>query len=142
MNTGTLKVTPELRLEGRPSRIGLRWALLLHGLMALAWGLSQPPFLVSVAVVLVWLLSVWSLWKNRNRVAVQGLRYRVDAWQWQQGGRWLPAQRLPGKIVTPWLMLLRFRVQGRKRHCLLWPDSADADSLRRLRVLLLSQPES
>ncbi|MBV1916029.1 MAG: hypothetical protein KUG72_11635 [Pseudomonadales bacterium] len=42
-------------------------------------------------------------------------------------------------LVTPWLVLLNFKIEGRLRALpvLLFPDATDAEQLRRLRILLL-----
>ncbi|MGL6071351.1 protein YgfX [Craterilacuibacter sp.] len=43
--------------------------------------------------------------------------------------------------VTPWLCVLIARTHTRRVLLPLWPDSADADALRKLRVYLRWQPE-
>ncbi len=46
------------------------------------------------------------------------------------------AELLPGAFVHPWLIALRFKVEGRTQPVVLLPDQADPDTLRRLRVRL------
>ena len=56
------------------------------------------------------------------------------------GERSLHAAKLTSSyLVTPWLVLLNFKIEGRLRTLpvLLFPDATDAEQLRRLRVLLL-----
>ncbi|MDF1643974.1 MAG: hypothetical protein P1U80_07300 [Pseudomonadales bacterium] len=51
----------------------------------------------------------------------------------------LRARLVGNYLVTPWLVLLNFKIEGRLRSfpALLFSDSTDAEQLRRLRVLLL-----
>lgn len=54
------------------------------------------------------------------------------------GQDWQLADVLGSSTVTPWLVVLNLRFEGRRlaRHVVLLPDSADAESLRQLRVWL------
>ena len=78
-----------------------------------------------------WLRAAQSI--RGIEVNVRGeLRCRTPAQDWQ------PAQVLGSSTVTPWLVVLNLRFEGRRlaRHAVLLPDSADAATLRRLRVWL------
>ncbi|MBH5330011.1 hypothetical protein H9Q10_10090 [Eikenella sp. S3360] len=45
------------------------------------------------------------------------------------------AATLRGGVVLPWLQILHWHTDGGRRfHQAVWPDSADAEGLRRLRV--------
>lgn len=51
---------------------------------------------------------------------------------------WHEAMLLGSSLVTPWLNVLNLRPDGRRlsRHVVIFPDSADAEGRRKLRVLL------
>ena len=53
-------------------------------------------------------------------------------------GTWLEALLLGSSLVTPWLCVLNIKPDGRRmpRHAVIFPDSADAEGRRKLRVLL------
>ena len=53
-------------------------------------------------------------------------------------GTWREARILGSSFVAPWLTVLNLRVEGLRlaRHVVILPDNVDADTFRRLRVLL------
>lgn len=55
-----------------------------------------------------------------------------------RNGTWQDARLLGSSMVTPWLSVLNIRPEKSwlARHIVIFPDSADAESLRKLRVLL------
>lgn len=55
-----------------------------------------------------------------------------------RNGTWLEAKLLASSMVTPWLIVLNFTQENRwlTRHAIIFPDSADTEMLRQLRVLL------
>ncbi len=70
----------------------------------------------------------------------------ITALEWQAEAGWtletahgvrLAAQPLPGAVIYPACIALRFQTEaGRPLSVVLLPDSADADALRRIRVRL------
>ena len=54
-----------------------------------------------------------------------------------RGGTWHRGELRDGSFVAPWLTVLRWRPHGARfdRHLLILPDMADADALRRVRVI-------
>lgn len=53
-------------------------------------------------------------------------------------GTWRDARLLGSSMVTPWLSVLNFVPENSRlvRHVAIFPDSADAEALRKTRVLL------
>jgi len=53
-------------------------------------------------------------------------------------GTWIEAMLLGTSLVTPWLSVLNLKPDGRRlsRHVVIFPDSADAEGRRKLRILL------
>lgn len=119
-----------------PSRWRRRGHLGLALMTSLLLALYAPPWLLAAAVLFLGL--VLGLVERRLAARWQ-LRWVPDG---AGGGEW--QRRLAGEMawtraslrldyLGPWLVGLR--LDGR-RHWL-WPDSAEAESLRRLRCLLL-----
>ncbi|MGQ9425880.1 protein YgfX [Gilvimarinus sp. F26214L] len=125
-----------LSLHLRPSRLLLFFLGLTHLAAAGAVWLSALPYwaclVVDAGILLGLPLSVRPhLWPGSRQLSYQG------EWRWISD---VEAERLELRgefLVTPWLIVLQFvSAEGRRRPLILLPDSADADDLRRLRVLL------
>lgn len=76
-----------------------------------------------------------------SRLAQAKRSFRLDGqdrwWLLREDGKALRLQRLPGSLVHPWLVVLRFKdAAGRVYSQALLNDNMDAPSLRRLRVRL------
>jgi hypothetical protein len=127
-----------------------RLTLLLAGLHggALGCGLaSDLPAGVKIAMALLVALSAG------HSVMVHGLRRAarsIVALVWDRHGQWrlvrrdgqaLDADLEHGGFTHPRLVVLVFRVGGRRRASLvIVPDAADGEGLRRLRVRLRCEP--
>ncbi len=139
----TISVTP-LALEIKPSRRLACYVLsvyLVATLVVIILPLS--PWFVSAALGAV-LLSGAVTYHNRVSLhrpdAVVGLNRHVDGtWQMRHtDGTSHLASLLPDSYLHPELLLLNFRLStGKRRSVVLLSDSADATSLRRLRVGLM-----
>lgn len=124
-------------IELKPSR---RLGLLLLGMTGLAWAA-------------IWLAALSAGSQAALGMAVAGL----GAWGWQRASRrdalriapdgrlqtqdgeeaWRDVEVMGDSFVSTALIVLRYRTPGGQvRTLTLLPDSADADSLRRLRVSL------
>ncbi|WP_130930541.1 protein YgfX [Pseudomonas sp. Sample_24] len=71
--------------------------------------------------------------------AFLGLRRDADGWQlWNRAAGWQSVQLRPDSLALPWVVVLRFRLQGERRiRAICVPrDSQAADIHRRLRVRL------
>jgi hypothetical protein len=133
---------PTLRLEPRPSRLQRGLAALLVAGAVLALLLAPWPLPVRAAAVLV-LLAIAAATSRRTGVAVRALEWRGDGSWWQLAGgdadAVAPAARplrlRSARVIGP-LLALRFIADDQPLSVDLWPDSADADVLRRLRIRL------
>lgn len=128
---------PAIRLELRPSRLRRRCEAALVALTALGLVLAPWPLAWRLVAVTVFALAM---------IVAHGLGSRRPApaaVEWRSDGRWfldvgdeaVPAQHRSTRIVGP-LVALDFVAAGRSHRIALWPDSADPDALRRLRIRL------
>ena len=124
-------------IELKPSR----WlGLMLVGLAVLAWVaiyLAALPGGLQLALGLA--VAGWSAWGWRQAAPRASLRLATDG-QLQildDSPAWCNAEIQGDSFVSAALIVLRYRAPGGPlRTLVLLPDSADADDLRRLRVLL------
>lgn len=102
------------------------------------WGWGARFGALAVCVLLLWHLR----YRYRGRACEAGeLAFDRGLWTWHSKGE-IRSLALAGELlVWPWLIILPFRetTGPRRWHLVLLPDSADADDLRRLRVLLFSR---
>ena len=134
---------PAIRLELRRSR----WpaALLIGALVAgsLTLLLAGWSLCLRLLVLIAWLSLATALFRrHRRQPQVVAVAWRADgSWWLESAGAAKPtAMELAGfRIVGPLLALqLRVSTGDRQRVELsLWPDSADPDDLRRLRMRLM-----
>ena len=139
------KSATPLDLEPRPSRL-LLWAVGLAHLGALILvtvlvELTIPGQLILVSAVLL------SLWFTARQLGWLGKPAAIRRVTWQGDGTWLvemgsgevvEGKLLPTSYSHPWLVVLNFRIEGKRvaRSVVLLRDSLDESSFRRLRVRL------
>jgi toxin CptA len=89
----------------------------------------------------------FSLWRTVQRFLLGGAA-AVTGVNWDEAGVWTlefgsgarqPAELLGDSYLSLHLVILNFRVGGRRRSLVLFPDAAAPDELRRLRVRLRTQ---
>lgn len=133
-----------LDLQLRPSRtLGMLLAA-AHALSLLLIWLMPLPLALQFAFGLLLVASfVFHLWRDVRLAAPNSiirLRFGPDCQCRYQtrNGTWFEGILLGSSVVTPWLSILALRPDGRKlsRHAVIFPDSADAEGRRKLRVLL------
>jgi toxin CptA len=123
----------------RPSRL---WLSLVLGALAgyvLLLALYLPArylFSVPLAAWLAWRAARANGWwrgaaPQRLEIDPRGRLFLC------QGGLRQEAEVLDDCFVTPVLTVLNLKVAGKRRSVMLWPDSADAEARRLLRVYLL-----
>ncbi|MBW8369838.1 MAG: hypothetical protein K0M66_02485 [Thiobacillus sp.] len=125
------------QIEFKPSRrLGLLLAGMLLRALAAVYRAALPVSLQLALGMAVVGLSVWG-WRRAApraslRIAADGrLQYQDDR------AEWCDAEIQGDSFVSAALIVLRYRTAGgRLRTLTLLPDSAGADDLRRLRVLL------
>lgn len=139
------KSATPLDLEPRRSR-WLLWALGIAHLGALVLvavlvELTVPGQLLLVSAVLL------SLWLTLRQLGWLGKPAAISRVTWQADGDWVvetgngdvvEGKLLPTSYVHPWLVVLNFRLEGKRgvRSVVLLRDSLDESSFRRLRVRL------
>ncbi len=138
--------TAPLRLECRPSYYLTLAVVIAHGVALLvlfpitaAWWIKFPVAVVIAAQwVIIWRRDV----KLSSPAAVKSLICTTDGrWELCRGdGGCYAATLLPAAYISPWLVLLRFMTEDKRRCAVILPaDGLDADSHRRLRVQLRLQ---
>ena len=125
-----------LELTLRPSRLYPAVLLPACALAATGVVLANLPAWAKFAAGLVLLVGGIHAWRKRLpklrslRISQSGqLSVLLDDWQ---------AANIKGQVVVlPWLISLTLILEnGAAEKLLLWPDSAEADALRKLRVWL------
>ncbi|MBK5510834.1 MULTISPECIES: protein YgfX [unclassified Pseudomonas] len=119
-------------------------AYLLAQLFALGalFLLSIPLWASSLGVLLCLAHGFWVLPRQillTHPQAYCGLRRDADGWQlWNQAQGWQSVQLRPDSLALPLVVILRFRLRGKRRvRTICVPhDSQAADLHRRLRVRL------
>jgi toxin CptA len=124
-------------IELRPSRqlAVLQVGVLLLALVAVVQAAMPAGLKLAAALGLV---GLWLRERRRRphpgtlRLAADGRLQAVD-----DAAAWRDVEVLGDSFVAPALIVLRYRIPGQPARSLaLLPDSADAESLRRLRVSL------
>ncbi len=133
-----------LYLELHPSRIFAAVLLVVHGGAAVCALIVSLPWLVRVLFVGFILFSLrhtifrWAL--IRHNKAVTALLWD-DLGEWtlfSKNGKQMAVRLEPGSFVSPWWVVLDFSaIDAPGRYsAVLFPDSLDRESFRRLRVRL------
>lgn len=129
----------QIQLQIRPSRLAHSYC---SGVCGLAWLAIAAADLPWWSQALLAGLVGWQGWR-----ALRAIRQpRIACIRWQDGQWRLQGSNAVTEVVldkrfflTAGLVSLPFQsLTGEACRIVLWPDSADADSLRRLRVLLRS----
>ncbi|KAB0566190.1 hypothetical protein C9383_07585 [Pseudomonas palleroniana] len=135
--------SPSNRFECRWQASGLLLAAyLLAQLLALGSLLVLDLPYSSLGALLCLAHAVWVLPRHirlTHRSSVRGLRRDEDGWQlFSEERGWHSVQLRPDSLALPWIVVLRYRVQGewRVRSLCVPKDSQAADVHRRLRVRL------
>lgn len=131
-----------MSIELQPSRWLLISLALIHGLAIVAAWWSALPLLWLMVVELLVLFSAWRNLRRYGRDLPQQLHWRGQQW-WLTSGTEEVAIHWSGKgMITPWLMVLPYRREAGRPGALVLPvDSAEAESLRALRVQLRFNPQ-
>ena len=125
-----------LELAIKPSRIYSGVMLAACGLAMTGVWLAVMPVGVRAALALLLLLAAVHYWR-KGLSGVHGLRIMQSGHLEILQANWLPAVIRGQPVVLPWLISLVVLPEGGKaRRLMIWPDSVDADSARRLRVWL------
>ncbi len=110
--------------------------MVLLAMMSIAMATLEIIWQVLLAVMVL-VVSGWSVWKARKPLPNLQLKYNGQIQLSVAGADWSQAEVLPGCYVSPLLTVVRLRTAKAKIYRLtLFPDSASAQHLRRLRVSL------
>ncbi|MEN6586693.1 MAG: protein YgfX [Sulfuricella sp.] len=133
-----------LDLQLHPSRtLGMLLAAAHAVSLLLIWVMPLILVLQLAASLLLATSFLFHLRRDGRLAApnsITRLRFSPDcqcAYQTRDGA-WHEAKLLGSSLVSPWLSVLNFKPDGRRmpRHAVIFPDSADAEGRRKLRVLL------
>ncbi len=128
----------------KPSHTFFVLLLLLHaGAIVIAWCLVMP-IILSLIITVSCLVSLWRalqqhVVRKSDKAIVKLWRGQDGKWQLQRYDGSVESGELgDGSIRSNTFVLLNFKMQNKrfKLPVLIWRDALDADSFRRLRVLL------
>jgi len=127
----------------KPSRIArnLHVVLALLALLALCLSGVGSIWKVLLALLLLW-AALWQ-WRRDQSVPVKGLSCKSGRWCFLINDREYQGELCGEQRVLSWWVMLQWRedtmqkkTMQKKKVLALWPDSADPEDLRRLRVFL------
>lgn len=126
----------------KPSRIArnLHVVLALLALLALCLSGVESIWKVLLTLLLLW-AAVWQ-WRRDQSVPVKGLSCKSGRWYLLIDDREYQGELCGEQRVLSWWVMLQWREDAmqkktqKKKVLVLWPDSADPEDLRRLRVFL------
>jgi hypothetical protein len=125
-----------LELTLRPSRIYLAVLTMAHGLALAGIWLAALPLWIRALMTVALAAGALRLWRESTN-NVRGLRVSQSGQIEVLDSEWQPANVLGRPVVLPWFVSLLLEPEvGETRTLILWPDSADKDILRKLRVWL------
>ena len=132
------RLLPPFALQLRPSRrwLGLVLASLILSMALLLIYLPHWLAMIPCQCLLAWYAVRANGWWHRQRVQ----RIEVDGlgrMRWQRGSEVMDVLLRDDSFVSPLFVIVNVMAAGRRRSCLLLPDSADQEALRQLRVYLL-----
>ncbi|MEN8166439.1 MAG: protein YgfX [Pseudomonadota bacterium] len=135
-----------IHLRPVPSRYLAVWLVITHAValiviwqiqLHVAWKISMSLALLGY---LIWQLQLHLLRRNDTAI-LEAIVASDGIWHLTlKSGIELSGELLPDSFVKPWLMVLGFRIAPLpiNKRLILFPDSLDKETARRLRVHLLS----
>lgn len=129
---------PPVRLSLRRSRYEFILLVGLHMAAMPAPWLAALPAWLKVVIDLALLGSAVFYLRRWRAMPYEGLRLLPDgSWALAKGSEEIDAEQMPGGYLSPYLIVLPLRPAGQRTvRLVLWPDSAPADDIRRMRVWL------
>jgi hypothetical protein len=127
-----------VRCELQYSRLAAGTILAL-GIASAAVAASLPlPAWIRLAAVAAVVVEAMLAWARIRAVRFLAVRREGEVRLGLRDGRVLQGRLRPGAFVAPWLTLVRWRPEGARvdRTVVLLPGIADAQALRKLRVIL------
>jgi len=138
---------PDFTVDLRPSRYLLITGGIVHLWAMIAVLIAAIPLWLKVSVSIglgVVLIRFWvSNGQYRRQASIVRIAWIDGRWHLETSSGALLAAELIDGYSHPSIVILNFRLETKQRRSLtLLPDSADTDSLRRLRVLLRIRRET
>ncbi|MFB9068989.1 protein YgfX [Pseudofulvimonas gallinarii] len=128
---------PSIRIEHRPSRWQRALTLTLVVAAGVALAFARWPMAGRILALLIYAACVALVVRRVRQASWSAVSWSADG-SWRiacDDGKERPATLQESRLFGP-LIALRLRVGDAVLRVLLWPDSADADDLRRLRIRL------
>lgn len=121
----------------RPSRVyGAALVIIYMGVLLLLCVLPMSLWFRS-ALLVGYLVCLWSAWRDwRSQETVTRLTLEQGRLGVFLAGRYHRVAVGKSTLIHPWLVILPVRNASMRKTLLLFPDTACADDLRRLRVWL------
>lgn len=129
---------PHLRIQPRPSALQWRLQCALHAAAALGAMCNALPLPWRCTLLLIVVLGLLREWRRHVSGVAPMLLCDGERWRVADRDHVTDITLLPDSRVLLRTVVVRWREPGRRlpRTLLLFPDSSDADTLRRLRVCL------
>jgi len=123
-----------LLIETQASATARMLLIALHLAALAALFLALLPAVARLAGIALLGASLWMAWKQpvavRLRAKADG---KLECWR---DSAWKPLELRPDSVALAWLIVLRWREDGRRHSLALPPDALSGDEHRRLRVWL------
>ena len=130
--------TPLLHIKIKPSRIARYYCVVVILLSWFAIGLADLSLAVQILLSAIAAAYGWRAIRQLRTLPFSSLECRNKNWSVRIGDIFHIVELQQNFFVGAGIIALSFHLQtGKKMRAVLWPDSADADSLRRLRAVLL-----
>ena len=128
-----------LQIQTRPSRIARYYCAIVISLSWIGIALADLPWFVQVLSCALAAVYGWFVFRSLQVLPIQMLECRGGNWFLHKDDRLLDAELGKKIFIGAGIISLPFRLRsGEPLQLVLWPDSADTDSLRRLRAALLA----
>jgi toxin CptA len=138
-----MKSIPGITLQPQPSRQLARFLIVLHLLAFSVLLVASMPVVVRWGLLGVLLIHAFHSYRRLSagylgRIVQLRLESDGRAGLTTRDGRKREGTLCADTLVTTWLVILRFRVEGhfRKENLVIAQDALSSEELRRLRVLL------
>lgn len=131
---------PSLHIQIKLSHIAQYYCAAIILLSWLAIALAAVPLFVHMLLIAVVGAFGWRAMRQLQMLPVRAMEYRNGYWFLRVDDVLHTATLGKQYFLAYGMLSLPFHLpSGKTLRVVLWPDSADADSLRRLRVILLAQ---
>jgi hypothetical protein len=138
MGESTRSVVCRFQYSGRPLALVAGLALATVGLAAFVPAGPAPRALAGIWTLCMALAAARGLPGGRGGPSALALHASGELAVRSAGGEWEAGELRAGSFVAPWLTIVRWRPAGarRDRTILILPGMAQAEALRKIRVIL------